>query len=78
MKSIVVIFLISLIAVPMVAYKIANHVKFLQEIFCKIGWHSHQYDLVATYENDPYGTSNKYQCKWCKEIGLVDSQGNLF
>ena len=51
-------------------------IKLIQKLFCKIGWHSFGYNLIET---DKYkGIANKYQCKWCKYIGMVDSQGNLF
>ena len=53
----------------------------LKKFLCKIGWHSFisGYDLVEV-PNDPLNTGicNKYKCKWCDMIGLVDSQGNLF
>ena len=53
--------------------------KIIKKFFCKIGWHSFSYDLVET-PKDPLNTGicNKYKCKWCGGIGLVDSQGNLF
>jgi len=48
----------------------------IKKLFCKIGWHSFRYILV---ENDGYkGIANKYKCKWCGYIGMVDSHGNLF
>lgn len=48
----------------------------IKKYFCKIGWHSFGYDLV---EHDGYhGIANKYKCKWCGYVGMVDSQGNLF
>ena len=52
--------------------------KWIKKFFCKIGWHSFccGYDLV---EHDGYhGIANKYKCKWCGYVGMVDSQGNLF
>ena len=51
----------------------------LKKIFCKIGWHSFSYDLVEK-PNDPLhtGICDRYKCKWCGMISLVDSQGNLF
>lgn len=45
----------------------------LKKFLCKIGWHSFGYNYIS---ND--GVNTKAQCKWCKGIGLVDSQGNLF
>lgn len=53
--------------------------KVIKKILCKIGWHSFGYELVEV-PKDPLNTGicNKYKCKWCGEIGLVDSQGNLF
>ena len=53
--------------------------KKIKKLFCKIGWHSFSYDLVEIPE-DPLNTGirNRYKCKWCGGIGLVDSQGNLF
>lgn len=78
MKLPIIIFLVAVLVIPLFSYMIADHVKFLQKIFCKIGWHSHQYDIVEIYSDDPYGTATKHQCKWCKKTGLVDSQGNLF
>ena len=53
-------------------------IKLIKKLYCKIGWHSFPvgYDLV---EYDGYkGTANKYKCKWCGYVGMVDSQGNLF
>ena len=50
----------------------------IKKWFCRIGLHSFPvgYDLV---EHDGYhGIANKYKCKWCGYIGMVDSQGNLF
>jgi len=51
----------------------------IKKLLCKIGWHSFSYDLVEV-PNDPLHTGycNKYKCKWCGYIGMVDSQGNLF
>lgn len=48
----------------------------IKRILCRIGWHSFGYDLV---EEDGYrGICNKYRCRWCGYIGMMDSQGNLF
>ncbi len=53
----------------------------IKKLLCKIGWHSFisGYDLVEV-PNDILNTGicNKYKCKWCGYIGMVDSQGNLF
>lgn len=51
---------------------------FCKKICCKLGWHSYivGYDFVE-YDGY-YGIANKYKCKWCGYIGMVDSQGNLF
>lgn len=51
----------------------------LKKIFCKIGWHSFDYELVEI-PYDPLNTHicDKYKCKWCGYIGMLDSQGNLF
>lgn len=52
--------------------------KRIKKIFCKMGWHSFcvGYDLVET--DGFHGIANKYKCKWCGYIGMVDSHGNLF
>lgn len=51
---------------------------FCKKICCKLGWHSYivGYDFVE-YDGY-YGIANKYKCKWCGYVGMVDSQGNLF
>jgi len=51
-------------------------IKLIKKLFCKIGWHSFRYDLVET--DGYYGIANKYKCKWCGYIGMLDGQGNLF
>lgn len=53
--------------------------KIIKRFLCKIGWHSFSYELVEI-PKDPLNTGicNKYKCKWCSGVGLVDSQGNLF
>lgn len=55
--------------------------KLLKKLFCKIGWHSFivGYDLAYS-PDDPLhsGICDRYRCKWCNGVGLVDSQGNLF
>ena len=50
--------------------------KWIKNLFCKIGWHSFCYDLVKT--DGIHGIANKYKCRWCGYVGMVDSQGNLF
>ena len=50
--------------------------KIIKRMFCKIGWHSWNYDLVE--EDGLHGVCNKYKCRWCGYIGMIDSQGNLF
>lgn len=53
--------------------------KLIKKLLCKIGWHSFGYDLVEKPEDLlNTGICNKYKCKWCGMIGLVDLQGNLF
>lgn len=45
----------------------------LKKFACKVGWHSFgNYELVET------PICNKYKCKWCGYIGMVDSQGKFF
>ena len=46
--------------------------KLLKRLFCKMKWHSFSYNQIGL---SSYG---EFQCKWCKYVGLVDSQGNLF
>ena len=48
----------------------------IKRVFCKFGWHSFGYELVE--KDGLHGIANKYRCKWCGYIGMVDSQGNLF
>lgn len=56
-------------------------IKFFKKIFCKIGWHSffQGFDLVDV-PDDPLNNHicDKYKCKWCGYVGMIDSQGNLF
>ena len=47
-----------------------------KKLFCKLGWHSFDYDIVP-YDT-PIGKQARYKCQWCGYEGLVDSQGNLF
>ena len=57
----------------MLGYGLAAVIKPLRRFYCWFGWHSHTYDPI---EFD--GASTRSRCKWCKGVGLVDSQGNLF
>ena len=54
----------------------------IKRLFCKLGWHSFRYDLVESYDlvkRDGYHSiANKYRCRWCGYVGMVDSKGNLF
>lgn len=54
-------------------------IKLLKRFACIIGWHSFSYDFVESPE-DPLYTHicDKYKCKWCGYVGMLDSQGNLF
>ena len=54
-------------------------IKIIKKFACAIGWHSFGYDLVES-PNDPLytGICDRYKCKWCGYVGMVDSQGNLF
>ena len=54
--------------------------KIIRRLFCKIGWHSFGHYELVEIPNDPLNSNicNKYKCKWCGYIGMVDSQGNLF
>lgn len=45
----------------------------IKKFLCWLGWHSFGYNYISTD-----GVNTKAQCKWCKGVGLVDSQGNLF
>jgi len=47
--------------------------EFIKRLFCKIGWHSIGFEIVGFD-----GASQIAKCTWCKGIGLLDSQGNLF
>jgi len=52
----------------------------VKKFSCKMGWHNTGgYELVEA-PNDPLhtGICNKYRCKWCGYVGMIDSQGNLF
>ena len=69
------VILMSLIILYGIGYTIANHVKPLQKIYCKRGWHCHMKDYETTGFD---GASLHCRCKWCGYEGLVDSQGNLF
>lgn len=78
MKTMIIVVLVLPVVLLLIAYLLGNHLKFVQKFFCKIGWHSHDYEMVSRAEGDPYGTATRYKCKWCGMEGLIDSQGNLF
>jgi len=44
----------------------------LKKFCCRIGWHGPK--EYGGFD----GASFIARCKWCKKVGLVDSQGNLF
>ena len=46
----------------------------LKRLLCRIGWHSFGYDDVTGCD----GFNARKRCRWCRGVGLVDSQGNLF
>jgi hypothetical protein len=49
--------------------------QWLKAFLCRIGWHS----FYEGFEPIGYdGCSFHARCRWCKEEGLIDSQGNLF
>lgn len=64
-----------LIIIPMPLYLVADYIKPIQKVYCKIGWHCHEKDYIYDYYD---GASNHCTCKWCGYKGMVDSQGNLF
>ena len=45
----------------------------IKRLHCRIGWHSYRYDPVSFD-----GCSVHARCRWCRGVGKVDSQGNLF
>ena len=59
----------------MILYLIADHIKPLQKMYCKIRWHCHRKDYIY---NGFDGASSHCGCKWCGYEDMVDSQGNLF
>ena len=59
----------------MVCYLFADHSKFLQKYYCKLGWHCHSKDYIFDYSDS---ISSHCTCKWCGYKGMIDSQGNLF
>jgi len=71
---VVIIFTVKYI-IPLILYPFANHLKFMQKYYCKLGWHCHMNDYQF---NNFDGVSEHCTCKWCGYKGLVDSQGNLF
>ena len=75
MKYVVILILIGLLFLLFVPYMLADYIKPLQKLFCKIGWHCHQKDYITEGFD---GVSTHCKCKWCGYKGMVDSQGNLF
>lgn len=76
MINILVIILISLCVITIaVSYTIADKVKPLQKVYCKIGWHCPSSKLIPMGFD---GASYHCKCKWCGYEGMLDSQGNLF
>lgn len=69
--KIIIICLAILSALFFSLYVVADYIKPLQKLFCKIGWHCHMNDYKTT-------DGVEFECKWCGYKGLVDSQGNLF
>ncbi len=57
----------------MLGYGLAAWIKPLRRFYCWLGWHSHGYEPL-----DFDGASVHARCKWCRGVGMVDSQGNLF
>lgn len=71
----VIIGIVAFMSLDVIGYIVADWVKPLQKIYCKIGWHCHMKD----YEPISFdGASVHCKCKWCGYKGIVDSQGNLF
>lgn len=64
---------IIIISILSVLYCFVDHIKPLQKLYCKIGWHCHEKDY-EDYEHNDYAYC---KCKWCGHIGRTDNQGNL-
>lgn len=75
MKLVCIVILLAVLVLTFVPYLVADHFKFLQKFFCKIGWHCHSKDYIYLHYD---GASVHCKCKWCGYKGMVDSQGNLF
>ncbi|KKM77447.1 hypothetical protein LCGC14_1369960 [marine sediment metagenome] len=45
----------------------------IKRFLCFIGWHSFTYEPVGFD-----GCSVHARCRWCRGVGMVDSQGGLF
>lgn len=78
MKILLIVIFVSLLLMCVcfiLLYSIADHIKLLQKLYCKIGWHCHSKDYIY---NSFDGASSHCTCKWCGYKGMVDSQGNLF
>lgn len=59
-------------------YQIANFVKPLQKLYCKLGWHCHAKDCIPVDEFCDDHSKDTYECKWCKAICKSDSTGQLY
>lgn len=78
MKILLIVIFVPLLLMSvcfMLLYSISDHIKLLQKLYCKIGWHCHSKDYIY---NSFDGASSHCTCKWCGYKGMVDSQGNLF
>lgn len=73
--DIILLIIITTFLITIALYPFANHLKFMQNFYCKIGWHCHSKDYQPNYFD---GASAHCTCKWCGYKGMVDSQGNLF
>ena len=58
--QITVIVLLLILTLLMSSYFVADYFKFLQNFFCKIGWHCHQKDYIYECFN---GASVHCKCK---------------
>lgn len=77
--AITLLVLLFLIEVPYLLNGRLFRIRFLEEHFyCKIGWHSHNYDNVHYHPDDPLKFQEYAKCEWCGYEGMIDSQGNLF
>lgn len=69
------IVIVILFVAILLLYLVADYIKPLQKLYCKMGWHCHMKDYI--YDGFD-GASTHCTCKWCGYKGMVDSQGNLF